>query len=311
MNEPTQPFLPGSEPSQEELFEAMRLGIESRGKYRGLQNQYRQASDMAAARLGSVRGQGLSATAPTLANAIATIYQNYRGGQKMSELEKRFEQLSKQEAEGDMAKLRLELAAGKGDKWLSGGDGVIFEQGSGESKRLYDAEPKQTPEENLEGQKELKRYEADLKKQAEAEKRAAEEENDQLELAKTYNAYRTGMETLEATLGDVFTGPMWGMLPATTEDQQIADGAINNMSQVLKSLFRTSGEGTFTDKDQEILMSMIPTRKDSPGAAQQKIMNLNRLVEAKLGIRSTDSNKGVVDRSTPDEFEARASKYGL
>ena len=88
---------------------------------------------------------------------------------------------------------------------------------------------------------------------------------------------------LEDGLGRTDTGPIVGRLPAFTTDQQIAEGSVAATAPILKQLFRTAGEGTFTDKDQELLMKMVPTRTDTEEARQAKIENIDRIIRAKLG----------------------------
>ena len=95
--------------------------------------------------------------------------------------------------------------------------------------------------------------------------------------------YETAMSGLTEALGGTITGPVAGWLPALTANQQIADGAVAAMAPVLKQLFRASGEGQFTDKDQELLLAMVATRKDSPEARVAKLGNIDAIVRAKLG----------------------------
>lgn len=101
--------------------------------------------------------------------------------------------------------------------------------------------------------------------------------------ASALKVYESGIQSLRTALGDTTTGPLVGLLPAFTSEAQIADGAIAIMAPVLKGMFRSAGEGTFTDKDQELLLGMIPTRKDTPEAARVKLQALDNLVAAKLG----------------------------
>ena len=97
------------------------------------------------------------------------------------------------------------------------------------------------------------------------------------------SVYETAMEGLMAGLTGTDTGPVVGRLPALSADQQIAEGAVSAMAPVLKSIFRVAGEGTFTDKDQELLLNMLPTRKDRPEAIQEKMRNVDSIIRAKLG----------------------------
>lgn len=95
--------------------------------------------------------------------------------------------------------------------------------------------------------------------------------------------YEQGMKGLTEGLAGTDTGPIVGRLPALTSAQQIADGGVAAMAPILKQMFRAAGEGTFTDKDQDLLMKMLPTRTDTPAAAAVKFANIDRIVRAKLG----------------------------
>lgn len=99
-----------------------------------------------------------------------------------------------------------------------------------------------------------------------------------------WNVYNTGMESLSNALGGTETGAFVGLLPAVTANQQIAEGAIAAMAPVLKQMFRAAGEGVFTDKDQEMLIRMVPTRSDLAEARVAKIAGIDAIVRAKLGI---------------------------
>jgi hypothetical protein len=96
------------------------------------------------------------------------------------------------------------------------------------------------------------------------------------------NMYETATKGLVDALSETTTGPFVGFLPAITTNQQIAQGAVAAMAPILKQLFRGAGEGTFTDKDQELLLEMLPTRKDSQAAANAKLANIDAIVRAKL-----------------------------
>lgn len=99
-----------------------------------------------------------------------------------------------------------------------------------------------------------------------------------------FRVYTTGMKGLIDGLAGTDTGPFVGWLPALTANQQIADGAVAALAPVLKQLFRSAGEGIFTDKDQELLLAMIPTRTDREAARTAKLNNVDAIVRAKLNI---------------------------
>ena len=112
----------------------------------------------------------------------------------------------------------------------------------------------------------------------------------------TFKVYETGMRGLVAGLDSTFTAPFVSMLPAITANAQIADGAIAAMAPVMKQMFRAAGEGIFTDKDQELLLEMVPSRSDLPKSRQAKLANIDAIVRTKLGIASPDE-------SLPDGFD--------
>lgn len=99
-----------------------------------------------------------------------------------------------------------------------------------------------------------------------------------------YRVWETGMSSLAEAFDKTLTGPVVGWLPAMTSNQQMAVGATAAIAPILKQLFRASGEGVFTDRDQQLLLDMAPTRRDTPEAAAWKIQNIDNIVKAKLGI---------------------------
>lgn len=133
----------------------------------------------------------------------------------------------------------------------------------------------------------------EIKKQAEAVgtgrgKNVAESEQVAVTNKKAFDAYQASMSGLTKALEGTATGPIVGRAPAITAAQQTADKAVAAMAPTLKGLFRTAGEGTFTDKDQELLLNMIPRRTDAPEARNFAISNIDAIVRAKLGQGSFD-----------------------
>lgn len=117
---------------------------------------------------------------------------------------------------------------------------------------------------------------------SEQEKKALQVQND-----KTWNIWKTAISSLEESLGNTATGRVVGLLPAITSSQQIADQSIAIMAPVLKNIFRESGEGVFTDKDQQILIDMIPDRGSNPDTIAYAIKMINDIVAAKLNQPTT------------------------
>lgn len=113
------------------------------------------------------------------------------------------------------------------------------------------------------------------------------------EKAAAYKVYQAAREGLVTGLEGSETGPLAGRIPAMTTNQQVAEGAVSAMAPVLKQLFRSAGEGTFTDRDQELLLRMVPTRTDTPEARQTKLANIDSIVQAKLGITPSGAGQGI------------------
>lgn len=109
--------------------------------------------------------------------------------------------------------------------------------------------------------------------------------------------YETAKEGLMSGLGGSDTGRFVGMLPAITANQQIAKGSVAAMAPVLKQLFRTAGEGVFTDRDQQLLLEMVPGRTDLPEARNAMIANIDKIVKAKL--RSANRSAAPSTKSDP------------
>lgn len=120
----------------------------------------------------------------------------------------------------------------------------------------------------------------------EAELRGEERKSNELQKQNlnAYNSFSIGVKNVKERMSETFTNPVSGALPALTPAQQGAEGSVSVMAPILKQLFRTAGEGTFTDKDQELLMGMLPTRDDWPSVRKQKLKTIDDIVRAKLGI---------------------------
>ena len=102
------------------------------------------------------------------------------------------------------------------------------------------------------------------------------------DLESAMELYETAKEGLISGLGGSETGSIVGRLPAITAKQQIAKGSVAAMAPVLKQIFRTAGEGVFTDRDQQLLLDMIPTRTELPEARTAMIANIDAIVKAKI-----------------------------
>lgn len=120
-------------------------------------------------------------------------------------------------------------------------------------------------------------------------KARVERESSQRTMSRAHSVFQVAMQGVKDGLSGASTGPIVGRLPALSESQQMADGGVAAIQPILKSLFREAGEGTFTDKDQDLLTAMIPTRADHAAVREWKIQNIERIVAEKLGVSGGQS----------------------
>lgn len=130
------------------------------------------------------------------------------------------------------------------------------------------------------------------------------------------NTWLTARNGLIGALAETETGPIRGRLPAFSADQQTAEGAIAATAPVLKQIFRVAGEGVFTDRDQALLLDMVPKRTDRPEARVAKIRNIDAIINAKLGLTENVSPvplqgpSGQPDLSSLSDAELEAIANG-
>jgi len=139
---------------------------------------------------------------------------------------------------------------------------------------------------------------ADTTAAKEGAKFAAERENAQRGNATAFDAYQQAMNGIRTSFGKTDTGPIAGRMPAVTAGQQTAEGAIAAAAPVLKQLFRSAGEGVFTDRDQQLLIDMLPKRTDHPEVVESKLGMIDSVVAAKLNMSGAPAAQPV-PRETP------------
>tara|TARA_R110000796_G_scaffold33154_6_gene86263 strand:- start:1246 stop:2439 length:1194 start_codon:yes stop_codon:yes gene_type:complete len=103
------------------------------------------------------------------------------------------------------------------------------------------------------------------------------------------DVYNVGISGLTSAMDSAYTGTFAATMTALTQSSRVADGAIAAMAPILKSMFRSAGEGNFTDKDQEVLLAMIPTRRDDSDTRKSKLKNIDAIVRAKLAPSEAES----------------------
>ncbi len=156
---------------------------------------------------------------------------------------------------------------------------------------------KQAGEEGkLEAQRKLKpQIESAVKTAVSGAVQAANQAQEQRSNSKALEVYEIGINGLTDRLSKTTTGPILGRFFALSDEQQAADGAVAAMAPILKQMFRSAGEGNFTDSDQKLLMDMIPTRSDGPEAIKSKLQNIDAIVRAKLGTPSAKQEEPSAD----------------
>jgi len=114
------------------------------------------------------------------------------------------------------------------------------------------------------------------------------------------STWNQSLDYLGQKLTGTTTGFFAGLLPAITENQQLADQSVSMMMPLLKDMFRKAGEGVFTDKDQEVLEALVPTRSMSSGAISEALQQIDRLVQSKL----RDPRKSIEEIIAENEAKA-------
>ena len=117
------------------------------------------------------------------------------------------------------------------------------------------------------------------------------------------DAYST-WQTAGSQYLDAHKNSSWG--PGAGGNYGMRNAAKANLAPVLKGIFRSAGEGTFTDKDQELLMDMAPTAWDTDEQAAKKITNIDAIIRSKLGMAGADSGQAPAsDEDLIDRYSGR------
>jgi hypothetical protein len=127
--------------------------------------------------------------------------------------------------------------------------------------------------------------------------------------SKALEVYQIGIDNIAKAMGQTKTGTFIGLLPAMSADAKTAEAALSVMAPVLKSVFRAAGEGTFTDKDQELLLGMLPKRTDPKETREAKLKMVNSIVDAKLGPVGQSSTQKQGGQIMVDANGNRAMVY--
>jgi hypothetical protein len=130
---------------------------------------------------------------------------------------------------------------------------------------------------------------------------SAEQQKEFTANQRTLDVWNVAKQGLMRALSGTTTGPASGRLPAVTSGQQIAEGAVAAVAPVLKQLFRSAGEGVFTDRDQQLLLDMVPQRTDHPETITAKVEMIDAIIQAKLAASIPgDASNAPAGSSLPD-----------
>lgn len=133
-----------------------------------------------------------------------------------------------------------------------------------------------------------------VKSAEEQAKRISTQTTEKRESLKALDVYEGAFKNLADSLGKAFTGPGVQLIPAISADAQTAEAAIAAMAPILKQIFRTAGEGTFTDQDQKLLQQMIPDRGMHPEARAQALKNIDLIIRSKLNVAAPERQQAAL-----------------
>jgi len=146
---------------------------------------------------------------------------------------------------------------------------------------------------NEENQLDSRRLDLEERKQSLLESQPAKpskQEQQAIEIDRKYNAFDVAMTAVEEAFSKTNTGPISGRLRSAGRDNRKAKAAAALLQPALKDMFRSAGEGTFTDSDQKILLDLAPTIYDDDDVARFKMQKIREIVSAKLGVGNTTEN---------------------
>lgn len=101
--------------------------------------------------------------------------------------------------------------------------------------------------------------------------------------------YETSIDTVRSAFDKASTGPIAGWFTAMGASNQMAKASVAMMGPLMKDIFRSAGEGTFTDGDQALLMSMLPSTSDKPEAVAFKLEFMDKIIRSKLAAQEVES----------------------
>ena len=152
-----------------------------------------------------------------------------------------------------------------------------------------------------------------ISKEAGKDEGVAAEEAAMREKERRYLLFSTGINTLADDLKKTLTGPLQGLLHigTATDGQQQVKASKAFMAPILKELFRQKGEGTFTERDQEILLEMIPDEYTDGDTIDSVVERLDRIVKIQLGLESGYWHRGTGKIYSEADIEMTAKNRGM
>jgi len=110
---------------------------------------------------------------------------------------------------------------------------------------------------------------------------------------KALGVYEASIDTVRSAFDKASTGPIAGWFAAMGANNQMAKASVAMMGPLMKDIFRSAGEGTFTDGDQALLMSMLPSTSDKREAVAFKLEFMDKIIRSKLAEQEQTPKRRV------------------
>jgi hypothetical protein len=131
------------------------------------------------------------------------------------------------------------------------------------------------------------------------------------DMAKNHQVYQAAMGRMTDAFGIAYTGPGMDWMPAITANRQKVLATVNIMRPVIKKAIRGPGEGTFTDADQKVLDSIMPTLGDHDSVVNFKIGLIDEFMAGTNAPQEAITAGGGQAVPTQEDISFTAKKHGI
>jgi hypothetical protein len=231
--------------------------------------------------------------------AVSDIFVRGQAAKERDEANKSAEEIGKKQRAADAYIRRKEIAQSRGDAYRKESSALDeLDRGDAQSEYRENTRQKERGEDNK--YKTTRDEISDAWNKSEAGRQShqfhdelalgyarigADGAKDKAELDKEREAKSAAYNTWTVASSqylDAHKGAGYG--PGVGGGYGMRKGARANLAPVLKGIFRSAGEGTFTDKDQALLLDMAPGDFDTDEQAATKLKNIDNIVRAKMGM---------------------------